>query len=104
MALLSTLYSQKLVVLFIFALCNAGKCKIKYEWGQEVYIWILQNSLLLFISNGTAKQSWQFLYSGEFVKSFSVQGGTLYVTAGWMAFTLSQSVAMTLATIDLHAY
>ena len=55
----------------LFALHDASKCKIRYQWVKGDYIWRLWNSLFLLISNDTAKTKLAilaFLYCGEFVK------------------------------------
>ena len=47
-------------------------CKFWYQWVPRDYISRLQNSLFLFISNGTAKTKLAklaFLYCGEFAKT-----------------------------------
>ena len=64
----------------LFALYDASKCKIRYQWVQEDYIWKLQNLLFFFFSNGTAKTKLAilaFLCYGEFVKT-SISSGKCY--------------------------
>ena len=39
------------------------KCKMRYQWAEENYISMLQISLMYFLSNDTAKRSWQHWHS-----------------------------------------
>ena len=57
MALLPTSYSH------IFAIYDISKCDTRHQWVQADYISRLKTLLVLFISNGTAKQSWQYCHS-----------------------------------------
>ena len=61
---------SKLAILSLLPTLN--KCEIRCQWVQEDYILGLKTSLILLISNGTAKRKLAilaFLYCREFVKN-----------------------------------
>ena len=78
LALLPTLNSHTFPVSFLFAPNDASKCEIRCQWVQEDYILRFQNSLVLYISDGSAK-SWQYWDSciTEFVNNYDT--GSVYV-------------------------
>ena len=69
----------------LFALHDASKCTIRYQWVQKDYIWRLWNLFSLLISNGTAKAKLAilaFLCCGEFVKT-SIRDGSFRAAFTW---------------------